>query len=282
MDWLVWVFIAFVVITAIGGLSSSGSKKSSSKAKPARDVEAEAREIADKVTTIHQFRALEKRKESTENRAFEFKTERAMEAAEHKREVLEKAVWIAQAKHYQHQFVPEIDLDTPKEVLDRAYKVVENEELQELKKCEAFDVSDWCGIDGWGEKLEPDPALRALKKFRTIVESRVPREKQAKRITQLVSKNEELEQFLSPDGDLAAGDQYFAEKLREDGLPLAVQLYSEGYTTPEKCLSIKPNEFRQRKGVGPKQLEKLLKYQLKVKQEHNRRKQLKKDANQNL
>jgi hypothetical protein len=266
MSWVGWVIVAVIVLWFVGKLGSGNSKgRSGSNKRSERNVSIEAQEIADKVTTIQQFRSLERKLETAENRMSEVESERAYENACHKHDVLQAAVDIAQSKIYQWQFIPNVDLDTPKHILEHAYKVYSDEEYQGLKETLSGNKSDWYGIDGYGEKDDPEPNIKSLIKFRSIVESSESREEKAQKINQLVSRNKSLfEEFFDSDSSLKPGDQWFAEELQLAGLPLAYELYAEGYTTPEKCLEINAEAFSSRKGVGPKKLEQLKLFQEKV------------------
>ncbi len=75
--------------------------------------------------------------------------------------------------------------------------------------------------------------------------------------------------FFHPKDEFTPGDRVFVEQLSKDGLPKAHDLYKDGFTTPEKCLEIDPNEFLKKKGVGPKTVSKLKKYQDEVKAKLN-------------
>lgn len=270
MSWVGWLVVAIIALWFVGKLGSGGSKSGSSNKKLERNVSHEAHELAEKITTIQQFRSLERKLENAENRMSEVESERAYENACHKHDVLQTAVDIAQSKIYQWQFIPNVDLGTPKQILDHAYKVYSHEEYQDLKGKLSDDNSDWYGIDGYGEKEEPEPYIKSLIKFRSIVESSEPREEIIKKINQLASRNKSLsEEFFDSDSSLKPGDQWFAEELRLAGLPLAYELYIEGYINPEKCLEIDPETFSSRKGVGPKKLEQLKQFQATVRSKIN-------------
>lgn len=66
------------------------------------------------------------------------------------------------------------------------------------------------------------------------------------------------------------GHQWFAMELLSEGLPLAYELYSEGFTTPEKCLEINVDAFSSRKDVGEKEIEELKQFQEKVRHKLNK------------
>lgn len=55
----------------------------------------------------------------------------------------------------------------------------------------------------------------------------------------------------SKDDPITHGQEWFASKLAQMVLPAAFELFAEGYTTVEKVLTINPDEFIKRKGIGP-------------------------------
>lgn len=267
MNWFILAIIIIFAFLLLGKLGSSNSKKSNNKGRKKRKgVSTDAKEIAANVTTIQQFRSLERKLEKAEERISNVESERAYETASNKHDVLQEAVILAESKIYQWQFIPSVDLHTPKSTLEHAYKVYSNEEYVKLNNSIGGDERDWYGMDGYGEKEDPEPYIKSLMKFRAIVESNDSQEEKTKKINQLVAKNKSFaDEFFEIDGVLKPGDQWFADSLHNADLPLADQLYSEGYTTPEKCLEIDPIEFLKRKGVGPKKVEQLEKFQSRVK-----------------
>ena len=278
MGWFSWLVIIFFILWLIGKTITKTEKpiqnkrvaqenrNTFSETKKVKNVFVEAKEIADKIVTIKQFKSLEKKLETAEDRISNAETERAYENASHKYEVLQEALDIAQSKTFLWQFIPTVDLGTPKEILELSYKTYTKSEYNELKKTIVNSTSDWYEIDGYGEKEEPEPYIKSLIKFREIIDSNINNEEKSKKINQLVSSNKTLaEEFFDTEDALSAGDQWFAESMSIDGLPLAFELYHEGYTTPEKCLDINLEEFSKRKGVGPKKLAQLKEYQLNVK-----------------
>jgi hypothetical protein len=270
MEWIGWLIFVLVVLSLLGKLVSGQKKRGRNNNKPARNVAHEAQEIAKDVKTIQQFRALQKKLESAENRMSEVKSERAYDDTCHRHDVLQAALDIAQSKIYQWQFIPNVDLNTPREVLDHAYKVFSQEQYEQLRESLSNDKSDWHRIDGYGEREDEEPHIKSLIAFRSIVESGEPQENQIKKINQLTSRNTSFsKEFFDSDSDLKPGDQWFAERLRLAGLPLAHELYSEGYTTLEKCLEIDIKDFSKRKGVGPKKLEQIKEFQASVRANSN-------------
>jgi hypothetical protein len=264
MSWYGWVILVGIVLWLFSKGGSSSTKKGKSANRT--DIADEAEEIANKVETIKQFQSLERKLEKLEDRMDELTTEKAIENASHKYDVLQEAINIAASKKYQWQYIPSMELTTPKSTLEIAYKIYSAKEYEEIIKSFDGNKNDWYGIDAYDEKDDPEPFLKSLLKFRAIVESTDPDDIKASNINKLASNSKELaEEFFDTEGDLKPGDQWFAEILSMSGVPLADKLYSEGYTTVEKCLAIDSIEFSKRKGVGPKTVEKLKQFQLKNK-----------------
>ncbi len=236
--------------------------------KERESLRSEAQQVAEGIATIQQFRGLEQRLETAEDRLNSSGTERAYENALRKQEVLALAVEIASAKTYQWQFIPTLDLYTPLSWLKHAYKLYSDEEKAMLQGELSSESDNWFAIDGYGEKEDPEPYLKQLIRFREIVESDTEKEGKIQAINALVSKSKGLrDEFFDTDGKLSPGDQWFADELRQAGLPIAEHLYSEGFDTPEKCLKIDPATFSSRKGVGPKKVEQLKAFQDKTRRE---------------
>lgn len=262
MEWLIGIIIVGYLLVKL--TQGTGHKVP----KTAYPTEREAQALADEVTTPQQFRALEKKLERAEERLGQQSTERAYEKACRQHEVLQAAVDLAQAKIGGWQFVPDIGLHTPSHVLAHAYKVYSGEEYRTIK-AELHEYDDeWYPIQLDDEKEDPVPSINSLIEFRSIVESNCSREEMIEKINAFVAKHkrkaairELFEAHFDFNDSLTPGDQWFAEKLREAGLPLAFELYREGYTTPEKCLEIDPVAFASRKGVGPKKATQLKQFQ---------------------
>ncbi|MBF0235017.1 MAG: hypothetical protein HQK65_18580 [Desulfamplus sp.] len=273
MEWLIGcVIFVLLCLWLLADVRSRDAKRNSKKStKIEEDILIKAKEIADSITTIEQFHALEKKLEKSEEKLAgnTYKSEGAYEKASQNIDILQKAIDLTQSKAFQWQFTPFLNLNTPYKKLEHAYKVFSNDEYQKIKDTISDDKSEWSKLDGYGEKEDTDPLVKTLKKFREIVESQDSTEEQIKKINQLVSKNKTFaEEFFNSDNELKPGDQWFADKLREAGLPLAYELYAEGYTTLKKCLEINPEEFLKRKGVGPKKMEQLKQLQIKIQNEN--------------
>ncbi len=272
MDWLSWLVPVVLVFWLWKKLSKFKPKKISKRApvvsegKSERDEAEEAENIAAKITTAAQYRALEQKLEKHESTLGDQKTEKAYDNACSKANILQAAIDIAESKIFNWQLIPVIDLQTPQSVLEHAYKLYSNEEYEQLRTTISNKYCDWLGLTVWDEEEEVDEDLPFLKKFRAVIESDKPQQEKVENINKLVAADKRnAKDFFDLDGHLKPGEQWFAGKLHNYGLPQAYELYAEGYTTPVKCLKIDPNEFIKRKGIGPKKKQQLEAFQEKVK-----------------
>lgn len=265
-------FVLWVIGKASSGPSKSGRSSRASNRQPVsyskEEILAEAQEIADKVKTAKQYEALEARLEKAQDRVCEVESDRAIANAERKVAVLEEALGIAETKTLAWQFVPNFDLDTPLKHLQKAYKVFSLNQYEKARGEIVGDDNEWLPMDYWNleEQEDQEPELKPLMKFRKIVEAKLPQDEMIKQIDSLVSMDEILAEFFPKEGVLSAGQWWFSWVLKDDGLPKAEELYLDGYTTPEACLAIDPEEFLTRDGVGAKTVEKLKAYQDKVRE----------------
>jgi hypothetical protein len=273
MSWIGWTLLVLFVLGLIGNLSSKKSrgaiKGRRPRSGPRRDVESEAQEMAAKIKTIKQFQALRERQERTDAQQFQAKTDRGMESAAYKADVLRAAMDIAEKNVHEWQLLPTMDLETPKSILNLAYKVFSEEEYQKIETTlpESEGYFYWSRLDVWNEPEAPEESLETLKKFRTVVESNLTQATKIKKINKLVEDEYEfLGDFLDQTDEMSPGDDWFASQLQKEGLPMAYQLYSKGFTTPEKCLLIDPPDFAKMPGADHQHVEQLIKYQEKVKQ----------------
>jgi len=222
-------------------------------------------EIADKIQTLQQFRALERRMERAEERYANADNNRAIEEAEKRHEILIEAWDIAREKPFRWQYIPNLSPNTPLRMLKHAYKVFPADKYEEAKREIGGSKNDWYALRGEDEREEKEPCLNGLKRFREIVEGDLPQDEQVKKINMLCSRSRDFaEEFFYDVGEMKPGDKWFAGILDDDGLPLAYELYKEGIKTPEDALKIDPNEFSGRKGVGQQRVQKLVEYQEKV------------------
>jgi len=111
-----------------------------------------AKEIADEVTTLAKFRALEKKLESADQKRQEFqaydsRSLKREESLDKRYDILQEAYDIASEKFLRWQFLPHGDIDTPLSILERAYKVISFEEFDE-KYRNTGNTEDWCELRG--------------------------------------------------------------------------------------------------------------------------------------
>jgi hypothetical protein len=273
MGWVFWAVVILFGLAIIGkvgaaidkaGKAAEEKKRISQAHQRKKNINAEAQEIADRITTVAQFRALEERMITACDRESTLRSDRAIENARYKADVLQAAVDILSLT-FKFQFLPKLDLDSPKGILDRAYKVYSRKQYKEFAKEKSFDKSEWRELGVGDEEEECEVDIQGLRRFRRIVDSNVSRQKKIGELNKLLDDHIDLfNEFIDFKGDLTPGDQYFAWQMGRDGLPLAVELYKQGYTTPEKCLEIEQKEFERIEGADPQKLQQLIRYQVNV------------------
>lgn len=182
--------------------------------------------------------------------------------------VLFDAVDQAEEKTLGWQFVPEINFNTPLEVLNIAFKeFTSSERLALPAKFRTEYGRYWLELAYDTEPDLRDEFLDNAIEFRKIVESDLKDDAMANAIDAYLSEHPifSVEYFgkLDSEAELSHGQEWMASKLAKEGLPAAWDLYAEGYTTIEKCLEIDPDEFIKRKGIGPKKKQQLIEFQNK-------------------
>jgi len=180
---MIWVLlgvvfaVGLVVVAGLIGGSDEKLVKPSGGERPASK-EADAKEIADEVKTIAQFRSLER------------KMERAGEAGSKKFSLYQEALDIVGKRPLAWQLIPEFSLTMPLEVAEAAYQVVPAPDFEEWRTRFPDYESGWHGIDGYDEPDDPCDESKFVVKFRRIVESPdLTEEEQGKKINSLVSRN---------------------------------------------------------------------------------------------
>lgn len=216
MSWWIWIVIivvALVILAAyLGGEdegSTSGEKINSSRG------EKSAKDIADEVTTIAQFRALERKLERADEKrqemqAYDSKSLKAEERAEEKYQNLQEAYDLASKKVLAWQFIPRLEINTPLAVAENAYKVFSVSKYDE-KFIELGQKSDeWFEVRGDDEPDEKDEEAEFILKFRKIVENaELSETEKDKKINALVSRNKEsAADYFDLDCDKSAAQQW--------------------------------------------------------------------------
>ena len=225
-------------------------------------LEGTAKQIAARVKTVEDIRRLEAHLALANDAQT---TDENYDAWVKYAERIDEAVREACKKALEWQYVPSIDLDTPADVLARAFCVVSADSFKQ-KRLEFKSTQDeWNPLEGGNSPEEPPDFLPALIAFRRLVDDAETVPGLVAAINALVANQASLKtQFFWGEADLSPGDYWVAACLREDGLPKSDALYAEGITTPELALGIDPKEFGKRPGVGPKTVAALEEYQAKV------------------
>ncbi len=136
MSWWIWAIIIVVVLIVFGAMFSGEEDSSLSKKSKGSTSNKSAKEIASEITTIAQFRALERKLERSDEKrqvsqAYDSRSLKAEERAEEKYQILQEAFDIASNKVLRWQFIPNMDLETPLAIAKSAYKVFPTAEYED-------------------------------------------------------------------------------------------------------------------------------------------------------
>jgi hypothetical protein len=170
--------------------NSSPEKKS--KGSPSNK---SAKEIANEITTIAQFRALERKLERSDEKRqqsqdYDSRSLKAEERAEEKYQILQEAFDLVSNKVLRWQFIPNVDLETPLAVAKSAYKIFPITEYEDRMLELGNKEDEWFGLRGDEEPDEKDEDIKFIIRFRTIVENpEFADDEVSKKINSLVSRN---------------------------------------------------------------------------------------------
>ena len=167
---------------------------------------------------------------------------------------------------FHYQFMPELNLDSPKNVIDFAFKTVDKSEYK-LKRKEIggteYEWNEITGDDLYDSKLsevaeEPPFYYDSLVKFRQIVDSDIPFEEKKNSVNSLVESDKSFyDEFFERDIKESAGEQWTKIFLRSYGIPLVDRLYDLGYDSPMKFVETDIETFNFLFGLGPQKIEQL-------------------------
>jgi hypothetical protein len=166
--------------------------------------------------------------------------------------------------HY--QFVPHIELDSPQEVVDFAFKVIDKKGYKLKRKQLGGGDYDWNEItvgeieDSKIEEIIENPPFYwdSYLEFRTVISSNEPYEEKAAKITKLAESDKSfLDEYFRRDSSERAGDQWLKEEIRSLGVPLVDRLFELNYNTPEKIVDIDLEQIKSINGFGPQKIEQL-------------------------
>lgn len=167
---------------------------------------------------------------------------------------------------FYYQFVPNLDLNSPKQVIDFAYKTVEKSEYK-LKRKEIggteYEWNEITGDDLYDSKLsevieEPPFYYNSLVKYRQIVDSDIPFEEKKNSINNLVESDKSFfDEFFERGIKESAGEQWTKVYFQSFGIPLVDRLYDLGYDSPMKFIETDIETFKTINGLGPQKIEQL-------------------------
>ncbi|MFA8298919.1 MAG: TM2 domain-containing protein [Hyphomicrobiales bacterium] len=167
---------------------------------------------------------------------------------------------------FYYQFVPDLDLDTPKHIMDFAFKTVEKSEYSIKRRKVGGTDREWNEITGddlYDSKLsevveEPPFYYDSLLKFRQIVESDISFEEKKNSINDLAKSDRSFfDEFFERDTKESAGEQWIKIFFRSFGIPLVDRLYDLGYDSPMKFMETDIESFKDINGLGPQKIEQL-------------------------
>ena len=210
MSWWIWVILFFVVLGFIGNKRPEGVTKSNARSKP----KISAEEAAHDITTVAQYRALERKLNTLEERLAEHSgSDKSYDTLSNKYTLIEDTLRITSKKTLGWQFIPFPEITTALFILQNGYKVFSVDEYEakfiELGK----NKGEWFKLQGGDEPDEKDPDLNFPIKFRKIVENKeLEIEAMSKKINSLVTRNKkDARDYFDLEDDMSPAEQWFTE-----------------------------------------------------------------------
>lgn len=167
---------------------------------------------------------------------------------------------------FYYQFTPDLELNTPKSILEFAYEVVSAEDYKKVRKEIGGTEYEWTEITGdslYDDKLEDSLEKRpfyfdTLVKYRQIVDSDKSFETKKEEINSLANSDKSfLDEFFDRESNESVGEQWTKELLISYGVPLVDRLYDLGFNTPQKIAEIDLDKIKSVNGLGPQKIEQL-------------------------
>jgi hypothetical protein len=195
MSWWIWAIIIVVALIVFGAMFSDEENSSPEKKSKGSPSNKSAKEIANEITTIAQFRALERKLERSDEKRqqsqdYDSRSLKAEERAEEKYQILQEAFDLVSNKVLRWQFIPNVDLETPLAVAKSAYKIFPITEYEDRMLELGNKEDEWFGLRGDEEPDEKDEDIKFIIRFRTIVENpEFADDEVSKKINSLVSRN---------------------------------------------------------------------------------------------
>jgi hypothetical protein len=167
--------------------------------------------------------------------------------------IMYAALKIVEIRGYEWQFLPNLDVYLPVEILDDIYErindKVDYDRLESISpgSCIALD------IDYPSDDLEDKP--EGLLQFKALIESLNSKEdieERASAIDLWILKNNSI----ADDYGIPTGNEYLLSELIQSGVPRPMIMIEHGYNTVQKCRSLKIDEYKSWKGIGDKSVKK--------------------------
>lgn len=170
------------------------------------------------------------------------------------------------------QFVPEVFDFLDEKLIENAYQIFEkkSEVSKFLRKYSEYenDINELTFSDTPEEKPNYLDILKVISK---ISKKKISLRKMLSEIDEVAKPHEENLAILKGNyTDLSFAEFVIAIILEDDKAPLSYVLVKEGFIEKEDYLKIDPKEFKKRKGVGVKLVDKLTDFQEKIRNPKSR------------
>lgn len=290
MGTTILIIIGIIVVFYFIGSSQKNTKSTPNRQKPTsnyqdsnKKIKEEAKEIevptasslVKNVKTIDDIKALDKESNKWLDKFQE--TDYEIPKFERLYKVYEDAYCKAHDIVFYYQYLPELELTSPQEVIDNAYTVVNVDEFKEKKKEIGGLTDEWIEItgnelidDSLENAVEQKPEYwDSLIKFRQIVESEALFSEKKAMINDLTASDKPFtEAFFFLGDNETAGEFWIKDLIKSYGVPLVDKLYEMGFDSPEKYIVLDMELIKNTKGFGPQKIEQLEKAIRRIKKQH--------------
>lgn len=191
--------------------------------------------------------------------------------------VYEDAYYKAHDIVFYYQYVPVLELTSPRKVIDNAYSVVSVNEFHDKKKEIGGHDNEWIEVtgnelinDSLENVVEQKPKyLDSLIKFRQIIESEIPYSEKKEMINELTASDMTFtKEFFFLEDNENAGEFWIKDLIKSYGVPLVDKLYEMGYDSPDKFIDLDIELIKNTKGFGSQKIEQLKDAIRKIKKQH--------------
>lgn len=212
---MVLLYIAIIAAIAIAVLlyKIDNKNKEAMRERAQAEIESEARDIAEKITTLTKYDALALRSHNADIDADDNSTPARIRKAA----ILELAVELASSQTVKWQYTPMLDLSLTSIQVNNAYKVFSPSDYSRLVSDIDSDESNWAPLTVDDEPCEQEEEIIFLKKLHKILDSDKDQNEKIKSVnrlaTAMISDIDNLgEDVLDDNGAVILG-----EMLRDEG-----------------------------------------------------------------